>query len=307
MTAPTHKGHETAPHDAEHRPQVAERDPHDAEHQPQNAQRDPGDAEHGPHDPVCTEPPSRAARSGGLTRRLVDRFVVTGSVLETERIAARMNRIRIGGEALRKLSSSPGQQVRVLVPDESGRGLRGRIGELRTYSVWSFDATAGELDLCVMDHGEGPGARWGRTTRPGDEVRFRAPEGSFTLRQDAPYHVFVGEETASVPLGAMLAAVPDDVRVYGVVETAAEADRLPLPRSAELTYAVRGNASAASSQVLPDALRRLELPDEPGVAYIAGEARTVQRARAVLVEERGWPRRSVVTKPFWTPGRTGMD
>jgi hypothetical protein len=26
-----------------------------------------------------------------------------------------------------------------------------------------------------------------------------------------------------------------------------------------------------------------------------------------LVRERGWPRRSVLTKPFWTPGKRGMD
>ncbi|CNF48756.1 siderophore-interacting protein [Mycobacterium tuberculosis] len=42
----------------------------------------------------------------------------------------------------------------------------------------------------------------------------------------------------------------------------------------------------------------------PGVA---GEARTAQAARAHLVRERGWPRGSVLVKPFWTPGRRGME
>ena len=30
----------------------------------------------------------------------------------------------------------------------------------------------------VMDHGEGPGATWGREAEPGLAVRFRGPEGS---------------------------------------------------------------------------------------------------------------------------------
>ncbi|MEU8661955.1 SIP domain-containing protein, partial [Actinoplanes philippinensis] len=46
---------------------------------------------------------------------------------------------------------------------------------------------------------------------------------------------------------------------------------------------------------------------EPGRAYLAGEARTIQMVRRHLVEDRHWPRRSVLTKPFWTPGRKGMD
>jgi NADPH-dependent ferric siderophore reductase len=44
-----------------------------------------------------------------------------------------------------------------------------------------------------------------------------------------------------------------------------------------------------------------------GTAYVAGEARTAQVVRAHLVRERGWPRRSVIIKPFWTPGRKGME
>ena len=37
---------------------------------------------------------------------------------------------------------------------------------------------------------------------------------------------------------------------------------------------IRAGASAASSETLLDAVRALKLPDEPGIAYLAGEART---------------------------------
>jgi len=59
--------------------------------------------------------------------------------------------------------------------------------------------------------------------------------------------------------------------------------------------------------VLAEALRALQLPDLPGVAYLAGEARTIQSLRKILVTERGWDRHNIRTKPFWTPGRSGME
>jgi NADPH-dependent ferric siderophore reductase len=256
------------------------------------------------HEP--TTGTASARRSRGVDR-LVDRFFVSGEITETEPIAARMTRIRIAGEELRRLTCLPGRQVRVLTGDPHGGSFRARLGDLRTYSVWRFDAESGELDLCVMDHGDGPGARWGRSAKPGLPVRFRAPEGSFTLRPDAAYHVFVGEETASVALGAMIAALPGNARVFGAIETAGPEDRLPLARAGELSRPLRGQESAASSEVLVNAVRALDLPDDAGVAYVAGEARTVQLVRNHLTRERGWPRRAVVTKPFWTPGKTGLD
>ncbi len=250
-------------------------------------------------------PPTGSPR--GLRNRLMDRFFLEGQVLETEQIAARMRRIRIGGPALRGLNWSPGQQIRIATGDPEAEGIMGRIGDLRTYSVWHYDPDAAEIHICVLDHGDGPGAAWGREATPGLAVRFRGPEGTFTLRPDAPYHLFAGEETASAAFGPMLRAVPGHIPVYGAVETATEADRLPLHRAVALTRPLRGPASAARSQTLLDAVRAIDLPDEPGVAYLAGEARTIQMISGYLVRERRWPRRSVVTKPFWTPGKRGMD
>ncbi|TDV46827.1 siderophore-interacting protein [Actinophytocola oryzae] len=207
-------------------------------------------------------------------------FFLSGTVAEVEDVTPRIRRIRIAGDSLRDLRWTPGQHVRV------------RVGTLtlRTYSIWDY---AGHLDLCVLDHpGAGPGARWAREVEVGGRVSFTRPDGRFVVRDDAPYHLFVGDATASVAFGAMLRALPTDARVYGVVEAA---DRLTLPR--ELTW----------TDDLLGTLAALDLPDEPGVAYLAGEAKACQAARRHLVQDRGWPRRSAVVKPFWTPGKRGMD
>lgn len=251
-----------------------------------------------------------AAPTRGFGSRFLDRVFAHGTVTEAEQIAARMRRVRIGGEGVAGLAWKPGQQVRVHVNDLlAARPWRaGGLGDvLRTYSVWDYEPS-GVLDLCVFDHGgSGPGALWGRAAEPGLGVRFGKPEGSMIPRTDAAYHVFVGEETAQVAFGPMLAALADDARVFGAVETAAKDDRLPLPRADELTWSERGDRPAASSDALVESVRGLALPSEPGIAYVAGEARTVQAVRAHLVRDRGWPRRSVLVKPFWTPGKKGME
>ncbi len=97
-------------------------------------------------------------------------------------------------------------------------------GLRRSYSVWDYDD--GVLSLCVLDHGDGPGARWARAVRPGQEVLFSRPEGNLVARPPA-YHVFAGEETAAVACGAMIRALlaggPADIR--GVIEVGSPADR----------------------------------------------------------------------------------
>ncbi|GLW04880.1 hypothetical protein Misp01_00100 [Microtetraspora sp. NBRC 13810] len=247
----------------------------------------------------------------GPVRSLLERVLVTGTIEAVETVTPSMRRIRIVGPAMAGLTWTPGQHVRVLVggPFQARGLLTGAVKDaLRTYSVWRHDPTWEALDLVGFDHGgDAPGATWVREARCGQEVTFTRPRGDFAVRPDAPYHLFAGEETASVAFGAMMRALPAGGRVLGVVEADTPADHLDLPCGDELVRICRHGAPAAASQALVAAVRDLDLPGTPGVAYLAGEARTIQAVRAHLVQERGWDRRRVVTKPFWTPGRRGMD
>jgi NADPH-dependent ferric siderophore reductase len=216
-----------------------------------------------------------------------------------------MRRIRIEGDSVARLPWTPGQHLRVHVNDMSNprNWLRPR-DMLRTYSVWEHDADG--IELCALDHAGtgGPGARWARSLSVGDPVTFGGPEGHFVLG-DGAYHVFAGEETAAVAFGPMLRALPSDAPVFGVIEVDKPGDRLPLPR--ELDWQYRHGRSAEGSQTLLAALSRLSLPAEPGIAYLAGEAGTIQLLRRHLVSDRGWPRQAIRMKPFWAPGKRGLD
>jgi NADPH-dependent ferric siderophore reductase len=138
-------------------------------------------------------------------------------------------------------------------------------------------------------------------------VAFRQPEGNLVLHP-ADYHVFIGEETAAVAFGAILRTVPSGVPVFGAVEVAAEADRLALPRGDDLTWSYRGSRPADNSASLLAAARALQLPDPPGFLYLAGEAKTCVAIRRHFIDERGWPAKtSMAVKPFWTPGKRGLE
>ena len=260
---------------------------------------------------MTAETISAGARTADLSggSRLRRKFC-RALVEQIDQVTPKMRLIRLTGPDVAGLSWTPGQQVRVCVREWSGPAAGGRVvlkvprAVLRSYSVWKYDGEG--LELCVLDHGDGPGTRWARGLRPGDRVLFRRPQGSFVTVPGAAYHVFAGEETAAVAFGAMLRALPGDAAIYGVIEVAAPADRLPLPRSAQLEMWYRGVESAVGSASLVTAIAELDLPAEPGVAYVAGEARTCQAVRNLLVRERGWPRKSVLVKPFWTPGKRGM-
>ncbi len=228
-------------------------------------------------------------------RRLLDRFLCRGTVQAIDDLTPRMRRIRITGESVRGLDWVPGQHVRLQVGDF----LPNFGNALRTYSVWDY-SSEGWLDLCILNHSEGgPGARWARDVSIGQDVAFTRPEGRLIIQDDAPYHLFVGDETAAVAFGAMLRALPSSARVYGVLEADGPEDRLQLAR--EVTWVYR------DAEPLLSALQALDLPAEPGAAYIAGEARTCQAVRRHLVRDRGWTRKSAIVKPFWAPGKRGMD
>lgn len=222
-----------------------------------------------------------------------------GGVIERrEPITPTSTLIRLRGPKLVGFRWTSGDHIRIPI---------GSLFVLRTYSIWDADPDAGWLEMVHFHHGtpNSIGLEWASGLQLGQYVRVLRDPRTFKLDPNAAYHLFVGEETAAAGFGAMLRSLPVRAEVRGVIQANTTADHIELPRP--LNRIDRNGESAASSQQLIDALAAMDLPDHPGTAYLAGEARTIQLARNHLVRERGWPRRSVRTKPFWTPGKRGMD
>ncbi|MFI0419111.1 siderophore-interacting protein [Spongiactinospora sp. 9N601] len=235
------------------------------------------------------------------------KYHAEGVVTEVGEVTGTMRYIRFVANEPIGSPYTPGQHVRVQINDPfSLYGLLRPVETLRTYTIWDYAPAQRAIDLRIhLYPGDGIGVRWAREARVGDPLTFWGPQGDFVTRA-APYHLFAGEETASVAFGPMIRALGPGEPVYGVLESETADDEPPCPGSEGLRRVYRRGASAVSSRVLLDALTALDLPDEPGAAYLAGEARTCQLARDHLVRDRGWPRTSIKVKPFWTPGKRGL-
>lgn len=218
-----------------------------------------------------------------------------------------MRRICIHADALADWAYIPGQHVRVQINDPlSAYGIVRPAETLRTYTICNFSAADHTFDLFVhLYDGPGIGLTWARSVEVGGDATFWVPLGDFFVR-DATHHVFVGEETATVAFGPMIESLGSDARVTGVLESNSVHDEPPLPGVHPLRRVHRNGKSATASTVLVNAVADLELPAEPATAYLAGEAKTLQLVRNHLVRDRGWSRRDITVKPFWTRGKRGL-
>ncbi|WP_235855106.1 SIP domain-containing protein [Nonomuraea aridisoli] len=227
---------------------------------------------------------------------------------DTGLVTPTMRRIRPAADEPIAFPYRPGQHIRVQLNDPlSVSGMLLPLETLRTYTIWDLgpDRRALELRAHLYD-GDGIGLRWAREVAPGDPVTFWWPQSDFHTRDDAPFHLFAGEETASVAFGPMIRALGSEARVHGVLESESSEHDMPLSGPHELARVHRKGASVASSATLVSAVAALDLPGNTGAAYLAGEALTCRLIRDHLVRDRNWPRKSIKVKPFWTPGKRGL-
>ncbi|WP_394821701.1 siderophore-interacting protein [Pendulispora albinea] len=235
------------------------------------------------------------------------KYKVEATVTEAEQVTPSMRSIRLVADEAIPFHYVPGQHVRVQINDPlSVYGILRPGQTLRTYTIWDFAPEERALELRVHIHGgEGIGLKWAKEVRRGDPVTLWWPQGDFFLRE-APYHLFIGEEAASAAFGPMIRALGDSARVVALLESDSVLHDVPIPGLHALRRVHRHGASAVSSQTLLAALAELDLPDGPGAAYVAGEAKTCQMVRDYLMRERQWARAGIKVKPFWSPGKYGL-
>ncbi|MFI7487347.1 siderophore-interacting protein [Micromonospora echinaurantiaca] len=235
------------------------------------------------------------------------KYAKEATITVAEQVTPTMRRLRLVADETIAFPYTPGQHIRIELLDPlSVAGILRPAETLRTYTIWELDPDERAIELRIhLYRGDGIGLRWARAARVGDRVTFWWPQGDFFTRP-APYHVFIGEETASAAFGPMIRALDASAEVHGVLESEAPEHDLPMPGTRPLRRVHRRGRPATSSPALLAAVADLDLPGEAGAAYVAGEARTCQLVRDFLVRERHWPRTAIKVKPFWTPGKRGL-
>lgn len=150
---------------------------------------------------------------------------------------------------------------------------------IRTYTARAVRQAAREVDVDVVLHGDGsddgPGSRWARAARPGDEVAIMGPNAAFPgdpggLEFKFPAHadavLLAGDETAVPAVTAILERLPADTRGEALLEVPETADVLSAqaPPGVKVSWLARGGAEHGSLLVpaVEAAASRL-LPAEP--------------------------------------------
>jgi NADPH-dependent ferric siderophore reductase len=211
--------------------------------------------------------------------------------------------VRLTAPDLAEFSYAPGQDLMVLVDTTGGRIIR------RRYTIRRFDPASLLIELQMIVHTSGPGARWVRGLRVGDAVEAIGPRGKITLSPSADWHLLIGDDVAVPGMAAMVEALPATARAIVVAEVADVDERQPIDAAGagvSWTWLHRDGRPANDAAVLLAAIQSLDLPAGRGHAYIAGEASVVAALRKLLLE-RGMAPESISAKAYWGSGRANAS
>ena len=241
-----------------------------------------------------------AVRTGALALSLV----VAGGT----DVGGALRRVRLTSDVLRTMEYKPGQDLMFSIPVAGGTVRR-------RYTIRRLDRAAGAVDVDIVRHGDGPGARWARSPEWGSRIEAVGPRGGVTVDASARWHLFVGDESFAPAAFAMAEAVPADQERILVLEVdeagdcpreiSGSAGETPADAS-EMTddptvWVYRHGRAPGKEGPLLDAVRTVGLPPGPGHVYLGGEAGMVSAAKAALVE-RGVPADAISAKAYWRLG-----
>ncbi len=221
-------------------------------------------------------------------------------VTGTTAITPTMRRIRCTGPGLADLSYLPGQDLMLTVPAAGGATYR------RRYTIRSFEPEAPAVDLDMVLHGDGPGAAWAASVRPGAHIGAIGPRGKVTVDPAADWHLFAGDDSALPASLAMAESLDGPDQGLVVLEVDGVEDeqpaRAPAGWEVPVRWLHRGGADPSSGANLVAALGALSLPAGRGHAYLAGELGVVAAMRTALLA-RGMEADQISAKPYWRHGR----
>jgi NADPH-dependent ferric siderophore reductase len=226
---------------------------------------------------------------------------MTLTVAANEPLGRAMRAIRLQGPGVAEMPYASGNDVMVAVQGD-GRSVR------RRYTIRRLDRALHEIEIDVLLHGGGPGARWASSVARGDEVEVIGPRGKITLRDEATWHLFVGDDAFLPATAAMVENVTPGTVALAVLEVDGAGDEQPLRSPAEIREVrwLHRTGAPGSAVALLAAVAAIELPDGPGHAYVGAEWAVTNEIQRALVD-RGLTPDQISPKAYWRKGMANAD
>ncbi len=237
--------------------------------------------------------PGPVRQPGRIGRALIRLLTKQAKVVETERIAEGFYILTLESAEFRRQPWAPGQKLQITL---------GSAFTARTFTPIDWDAAAGRTRILGYDHGSGPGSAWISAAKAGDVCDVFGPRASLDFSRVGTC-VVLGDETSIGLCHALFGHVdllPCLLEVNKVENVRQVFGRLDLS-GVKLFERTQGDAH------LEEIERGLPALVSAGATFaVTGRASFVQRLNRAL-KALGTAGSHIKPKPYWSPGKTGLD
>jgi NADPH-dependent ferric siderophore reductase len=238
--------------------------------------------------------PSMPKWLGDTMDKLMGAASYTVTVTEAEYLTPVLKRVRFKGDFSRT-DRTLGYAVLFRVNDTDYRNYTPVHFTTQTCDIW-FHLEAG-----------GPGTRFADNLTVGDQTRMSFPRGRCMYQEDKNYHFFFGDETTMGLFANLREEVIHRGQYYaGLLELD---PGMSLPERLQLVPGVidknRDDKQEEVSRRLQHMKAGIGSSWKEMVCYLAGNAKSIQMVRKVLMEE-GISSKNIITKAYWAAGKVGL-
>jgi ferric-chelate reductase (NADPH) len=220
------------------------------------------------------------------------------AVSSVERVGATFYLASMQGEGLHGVTWVPGQTIQFLV---------GSLTK-RAYTPMDVDAQAGSARFLLYRHGQGPGSAWGASLQQGDVCKVMRPKNSIEFTKEQGPVVFFGDETSFAAAQVLQQCQQARASSHRVFEVASLADAHAVVARLELNQVTLLQKTSDGSHLEQAGLElgRLASSLETPIWFFTGCALSIQVVRKRLKAD-GVSLSRGASKPYWSPGRKGID
>jgi len=236
----------------------------------------------------------------GIIAKLISSILNKATIVYKAQLTPNTYHIRLQGEVLKQANYVPGYFIRIFVGKGKDLAFEDNI---RSYSVWQLDKTAGTLDMAISVHSDGSGSAWAKECHVGDEVAFGWHKGNFIVDDTADDYLFIGDLSALGHLYEINRHLPKGKRTQSIIYDAHTADFFPdIDGTRPFTF-----YNCNGDQVLSKVPALISSFSANSITYIGGDSRVCVTIHNYLRRELKWDTRRIKAKPFWNPLKKGLE
>jgi len=226
-------------------------------------------------------------------------------VVETGYVTPNMFRVRFSGPEVTAFPEGfAGGYLKLRVP------LEGDTVAVRTYTIRHQDKDGIDVDFALHGNKDDAGlaTRWALDARPGMRLEVGGPGQPKPLPATNGHYIIAGDMTALPAISVNLEALGPDASgdVFLEIQHEDDIQKLAVPPNLRLNWLVNPEPGS-NPNLLADAIRGLEWPDELTYAWVATEFEAMRNLRTYLRGERGLTPDRLYISSYWKRGLVEDD